>query len=210
MVGNTVNILIHISLKKEKFNDFSILTGMQCYSLWPSFHEFSRQHEFFWQTLLFSSVNIYLMTLCQTQSPGPSFNVVTPSLAILCVTWNLWLVSSCLYPSLVSHRPSTTVFGTIQATINLNQVSGTIIFYHKTLSLQYHCFHCIMCVLLLSCQPSYKFLLIRMQIYHSFTVEYVLISSICQFNLVFKYFLFNAVLLTEVHPFTHVLKVCIE
>lgn len=141
---------------------FTILTGIQCYSLWLSFHKFSRQHEFFGK--LFSLV-LLAFTLWHFVKlyPGLSFNVVTHSLAILCVTCNLWLVSSCLYPSLVFNRPFTNVFGTIQTTINLNQVSGTITFYHKTLSSQY-------------------------QLYHSFTVEYDLIPSICQFNLVFKCF----------------------
>ena len=205
--------------QKDAYKFFRIFTGMKCYLLFLRSHNFSILREFFWRTLIFSSVHIFLLIFKSGLWTVKSFNMVTPSSAILClIVLDLWWHEAGsgwkISPSLKSgiklsfsnwmswHHSSNLQFFTNFLEPSLFYVS----LKHQTLTLKFHCFDRVMWIFLLSLTLLDKFSLIRMQLYSSFIVKYDIQSAsqssyfFDQINLAFQCFLVNVGFLAEMQP----------
>ena len=85
-----VRIIAFMYLGKDAYKSFTTFTGMRCHSRWLISLISSRLHEFFWCTLLFTSVHICSMIYELGLWAGLSFNWVTLlSVNLSCVARDL-------------------------------------------------------------------------------------------------------------------------
>ena len=104
---------ITVSMRLGRFakKSDSIFPGMKWHSLWQSSHSYSWMHGFFWQTLFFSSVYIYLMVFKSGLWTGQTFTKVTFSSAKqFCAANHGWNVAPSYWKSLLSSQSAFNLF----------------------------------------------------------------------------------------------------